>query len=98
MQRMSPGALLNLLAATESVSDDEPIGGSIAHCWKQFELPNRKRNIVFLLLESERARHAAAARRRRFKINADAFKDCFLIRHLHDRLLMTMAVHQRLAF
>src|SRR4029077_212082 len=65
VERLAIGFLRDLLAATEPVGDDEPVGGSLADGGQKFEFANGFRNLVFVLLEAERYGRAYAAAQRR---------------------------------
>src|SRR5579863_3418200 len=97
---MAAGSLGDLLAATEAVGDDEPIGRSLADGWQQFEFSDRHRDVVFVFipLEAEGAGHATASRSRSLEVDADAAQQRLFVRHLHDGLVMAVAVEQGLAF
>src|ERR1700678_3362344 len=97
MQAMTVGFLGNLLAATEAVGDDQPVSRRLPHCRKKFELADGPRDFVLVLLEAERASHAAASRSRRRELDAHALQDGFFGGHLHDGLVMAMAVDQSAA-
>ena len=51
----------DLLAATESVGDDEPVVGGAADGGKKFEFSDSCGDFVFVVLEAERSSHAAAS-------------------------------------
>src|SRR5215831_7567467 len=53
MERMTAGPLSDLLTAAESVSDDEPVGWSLTHCWEEFEFADGGGDLVLFVLESE---------------------------------------------
>src|ERR1700687_471730 len=61
VQRVAVRFLRNLLAATETVGDDEPVGGSLANAGQDFDFADRFRDIVFFFFETDRSRHAAAS-------------------------------------
>src|SRR5690242_6924009 len=46
MQRLAPGALFNLSAATEAVGDDQAVRRGFTHCRQQRTLADRDRDIV----------------------------------------------------
>jgi len=48
VQRMTVGFLRNLLAAAETVGDDEPVGGSLANRGQKFKFADRLRDVVLL--------------------------------------------------
>src|SRR4029077_18854528 len=53
VQGVAIGFLGNLLAATETVGDDEPVGWSLADGGQEFEFANGFRDLVFFLFEAE---------------------------------------------
>ena len=95
VERSSPRKLRDLLAATETVGDDEPVGWSLADGGQEFEFADGFRDLVFVLLETECSRHAAASRRGSGEIDAHALQHRFLSGHLHDGLVMAMPVDKR---
>src|SRR5579864_2033574 len=97
VQRVSSGALPDLLAATKTISDDEQIGGRVADRWQKLQFSNGERRFIFFFLESECPSHSAASRRWHLTVNIHARKDCLLIRHLHNGFVMAMTVNQRSA-
>src|SRR5437764_779476 len=96
MQRLTPGALLDLLAATEAVRDDLDLRRGRAHGREQHALADRLRDLVLALLEPERARHAAAAGRDDLVIQPEPVEELALAIGADDGVLVTMQVHQRL--
>ena len=72
MKRVASGALRDLFAATEAVGDDEPFRRSFPHRGQKFEFANCHGNVVFVVLEAKRTRHAATPGRGRLKVDADA--------------------------
>src|SRR5271165_709774 len=92
MQGVPGRSLSDLLAATEAVGDDQPVGGSLADRGQKLKLPNSHRNVIFIVLETEGSGHAAAARRGALKIYAQPPQHRFFRGHLHQRLVMAMAV------
>ncbi len=71
--------------------------GRLPHGRQQHSFAHRLRNRVFLLLESKRAGHSAAARIRRLEIHAHLPQQRLFVTHLHERFLMAVAVQQHLA-
>src|ERR1700704_1514128 len=63
MESVSVRALGNLFAATETVSDDQPIRGGATNRRQKLKLTDSHRQVILIRLETERAGHAAAARR-----------------------------------
>src|SRR6185436_12815081 len=55
------GQVLNLLAARDTRSDDLGVGRKRLDRWREPPVPQADRDVVVLLFEAERARHAAAA-------------------------------------
>ena len=95
MERMAIGLLRDLLAATETIGDDEPVGRSAADGGKKFKFADGFRNVVFVFFKSKSSRHSAASRSRRGEIDAHALQHSFFGRHFHDCLVMAMPVDQR---
>src|SRR5437667_242910 len=62
VQRRAQGTVADLVAATETVGDDQRLPCGIAHGGQQRDLPHPHRALVVPRLVAERARHAAAAR------------------------------------
>src|ERR1700731_3058051 len=63
MERVPVGALGNLFAATETVSDDQPVRGCSTNRREKLELTDSHRQVILIMLETERAGHAAPSRR-----------------------------------
>src|SRR5207253_5226558 len=97
MERLSPGGLLGLLAATESVGDDQRVAFCFANARKQHALADPHRNVVMLRLKAERAGHTAASGIEMFEIEPDFLQRGFLRLELHDRFVMAMALDNGLA-
>ena len=96
VQGMAVGRLGDLFAATEAVGDDEAVGWGLADRRQEFQFADRHRHVVFLLVESERAGHAATTRRRGAPVHAHFAENGLLIGHFHERLVMAMAVDEGL--
>src|SRR5262252_7649169 len=62
MKGMAVGALGNLLAATETIRDHQPVWGCLANGWEQFKFADRHGDVVFVLLKPKGSRHSATAR------------------------------------
>jgi len=76
-------ALCDLLAATEAISDDQPVRRSLADGWEQFEFANHHGHLVFVGLEAKGASHAAATCSRAVEVNAQPPQDGLFGGHLH---------------
>lgn len=85
----------DLLAATETVGNDEPIGWCLADGGEQFQFSDGDGDIVLLGIEAERAGHTAASGSGAVEVDADAAQDGLFGGHLHQRFLMAMAVEDR---
>src|SRR5947209_12031592 len=94
MERFASGALLDLLAATESVSEQQRIRWRGAHARKQDALRRDHRYAVFFGFEPERARHAAAAGRQDFAGEAEPVEHAFFRCRLDHRVMMTMDLYE----
>src|ERR1700722_9370785 len=92
VQGTSGRALGDLLAATEAVSDDQPIGRGLAHGGKELELADGHGDVIFVAFEAEGSRHAAAAGSRSLEVDAKAAQQGFFRGHSHQRFLMAMSV------
>ena len=90
-------ALGDLFAATEAVGDDEPVGRGLADGGEQFDFADGNGHVIFIRLEAEGAGHAAAAGSRAVEVDAEAAQDGLFRRHLHQRLVMAVAVENSLA-
>src|ERR1700675_1888958 len=97
VQGVAVGFLGNLLAATESVGDDEPVSRSPADGGQEFEFANGFRDLVFFLFEAERSGHAAASGSGRGEVDAHAHEHRLFGGHLHKGLVMAMPVDKRSA-
>jgi len=97
MQGVTVGFLSDLLAATETVGDDEPVGGSVTDSGKQFEFADGARDCVLFFFKTKGAGHAAASGSGRGEIDAHAAENGFLGGHLHDGFVMAMAMDERFA-
>src|SRR5262249_50846483 len=97
VEGVASGALGDLLAATESVGNDEPVWRRLANGWEEFEFSDGLRDWVMLFVEAERSSHAAASRRWTREVDAKTSKERFFRGHLHERLVMAMPVEQSFA-
>src|SRR3982751_2618049 len=97
MQRPSARGLLDLLAAAETVSDDQRVLRGLANARQQHTLADAHRDVVMLALEAERAGHAAAAGIEMLEVEAHLLQDLFLRLELHDRFVMAVALDDRFA-
>src|ERR1700688_2970243 len=97
MKRVTSCALRDLLAATESVGNDQPVGGRFANSGEKLEFANGRGDFVLVVLEAERAGHAAASRSRSLEVDAHAAQERLFGGHLHDGLVMAVSVEQSLA-
>src|ERR1700721_2549086 len=82
VERVTAGALGNLLAATESVGDNEPVGGRTAAGGGELEVADGGRDVVFFVLETEGAGHAAASGSWSREVDADAAQERLFGGHL----------------
>ncbi len=98
MQGAAVGALGDLLAAAESVGDDEPVGGGFADGGEEFEFADGLGDVVLVdPLEAEGSGHAAASGGGRLEVDAEAVEERLFGGHLHDRLVMAVSVEQGFA-
>src|ERR1700756_2910756 len=97
MKGVAVRGLANLLAATESVGDHQPVWRSLADGGEEFEFADGGGDVVLFGFKSERAGHAAAAGSWRLEIKANAGEDCLFGVHFEDGLVVTMAVDDGLA-
>ena len=65
----------DLLAATEAVGDDQPVGRRLADGGEEFEFADGNGEVVFVGLEAERARHAATAGGGALEVDAETVQD-----------------------
>src|SRR5438045_3731904 len=91
------GRLLDLLAATETVGNDEGIGSRLARPRQQDALADPHRDIVMLRFEPERAGHATASGVEMLEIQSHPAQHKLLWLEFHDRFVMTMPLHDGLA-
>src|SRR5271157_3329013 len=98
MQGVAVGALRDLLAAAEAVGNDKPVGGRFADGGQEFELADGGGDVVLVVMEAEGTSHAAASGGGRLEVHTQAVQKRFFGGHLHDGLVMAVAVEQRLAF
>jgi hypothetical protein len=75
VESMAAGELGDLLAATKSVSDDQPVGRSLPDCREEFQFANSGGDFVLVVLEAEGSGHAAASGSRRLKVYAKTAKE-----------------------
>ena len=61
VEGVAVGALGDLLAATEAVGDDEPVGRGVADGGEEFEFADGHGDVVLVVLEAEGSGHAAAS-------------------------------------
>ena len=97
VQRPALRSLRDLLAATEAVDDDQPVGRGLADGGKEFEFADGHGDVVFAVFEAEGASHATAARGGSLEVDAEAAEEGFFSGHLHHRFLMAVAVEDGLA-
>jgi len=83
--------------AAVDVGDNQPIGWSLADGGQQVHLSNGFRDWIFFFLEAEGSGHAATSGSGRGEVNPHALKHRLFGGHLHDGLVMAMAVDQRSA-
>ncbi len=97
MEGVAAGALGDLLAAAESVGDDEPVGGGLADGGEKFEFADGFGDLIFVVLEAEGSGHAATSGGGRPEVDADAVQERLFRGHLHDRFVVAVAVEQGFA-
>src|SRR5581483_7457965 len=95
--RLLPRELRNLLAATEPVSNNKCVLIGFADLGNQHSLAARDGYRVMLLLKAEATGHPAAAGIEYAEIEAQRFKNPLLGLHRHDGLVVTVAMHNRVA-
>src|SRR6185437_8463461 len=93
----SSGALLNLFATTEAVGNDQSFRRCSPDSRQQLKIPNRDRNIVFVVFKTEGTGHSATALRGSCEIEPQAPQHRLFIRHLQNRLVMAVSVNERLS-
>ena len=94
MHRVTPGALLDLLAATEAVGQHDRFDAAArTHRGKQLVLADLLGQRLMLVVKAERSRHAAASRIEQFPFHAELVQQRRIALHTEQRLLMTMPVH-----
>src|SRR5712692_6726662 len=96
MERAAAGEVLDLLAARDAWRDHDGVRRRRLHGGRQAAVPERDRDVVVLALEAERARHAAAARVHFGDLEAGPRERGDGRRRAHQRLLVAVAVEQRL--
>src|ERR1700730_7760480 len=82
--------LRDLLAATETIRDDEGFGRSFSYRRQKHPFSYGAGDLVFLALESKRTGHSAAARIERLQLGAHAAQQGLLIGESHQCLVVTM--------
>src|SRR5215469_8804048 len=97
MQGLARSALCDLLAAAESVGNDEPVVGRPADGGEKLEFADGGGDLVVLGMEAEGASHAAAAGSGRLEVNAETAEEGFLGGHLHERFVMAVSVDEGVA-
>src|SRR5580700_3725840 len=97
MKRMPVRALGDLLAAAESVGDDQPVGRGMADGGKEFQFTDRDGNIVLIGFKAEGTRHAAAAGSWSVELDPDPAQNGFFCGHLHQGFVMAVTVQERFA-
>jgi len=92
------GVLGDLLTTAEAVGDDEPVVRGLADCGEKFEFSDSLGDfIVFATMEAEGTCHATASRGRSSEVNTETTEERLLGRHLHERLVMAVAMDQGFA-
>ena len=97
MERAASGGMLDLRLATETIRQYKPLARNFAQARSQLMLINLHREIVFVLLKSEAAGHAAASVVKDFRVGSHRLEKLFLGIEADDRLLMAMPVYQHVA-
>src|SRR5579872_6445037 len=97
MERVTSGALGDLLATTESVGDDEPVVRCFAHRGEKLEFADGAGDVVVLAMEAEGSGHPTAAGSGRLEVDAEAAQERLFSGHLHHRFVVAVAVEQGLA-
>ena len=87
----------DLLAATEAVGDDEPVGWGAANGREEFEFADGHGDVIFLAFEAEGAGHTAATGSGALEVDAEAAQEGLFGGHLHERFLMAVAVEDGFA-
>jgi hypothetical protein len=97
VEGVAGGALGDLLAAAESVGDDEPVGGGTADGREKFEFADGLGDVVVVVLEAEGSGHAAASGSWGLEVDADAVEERFFGGHLHDGFVVAVSVEEGFA-
>jgi hypothetical protein len=98
MQGSSIRVLGDLLAAAEAVGDDEPVCWSLADGGEELEFADGLGDFVVLAaMEAEGSGHAATSGSWGGEINTETTEERFFGGHLHERLVMAVAVDQGFA-
>ena len=87
MERAASGGMLDLRLATETIRQYKPLARNFAQARSQPMLVNLHREIVFVLLKSEAAGHAAASVVKDFRFGSHRLEKLFLGIEGDNRLL-----------
>jgi len=93
MKGMAIGALGDLLAATEAVAMMSVSGEAARTAGEEFDSPMSRETGTFFL-EAKRPGHATASRGGSMEVEAETSEDGFFGGHLHNRLVVTVAVDE----
>ena len=90
-------AVLDLLAAGEAVREQQGLGRTPARPGEQLPFADLHGDLVLLLLEPERSRHAAATRVEHFCLDAHLIEELLLVVEPEQGLVVAVALHDGLA-
>ena len=93
MQRPPARRLFDLCLATETVGQHQSFRRKFTQPWSKLMLINLHREVVFVLLETEAAGHAAAPVVEDFRVGSHTLKQFFLGVETDDRFLVAMSVN-----
>ena len=93
---LAAGCVEDLLAATESIGDNQGLRLRLADRRKKHSFSDCLRECVLVFFESEWARHSAAAGVERFQIRAHATQEGLFVGEPHDGLVMAMSMKEHL--
>ncbi len=93
---LPPRRLLDLLAATEAIGDDQSFRICLTYCRQEHPFSNGLRHRIFFLLKAKRSRHSTATRVQRLQVRAHLAQQLLFVRHLHDCFVMAMSMKEQL--
>ncbi len=96
VDRLAPGGLKDLLAATEAIGDDQRIRLRLPHRRQEHSFSDRLRHRIFFFLKAKGPCHSTASGVDGLQVRTHLAQQRLFVGHLHDCFVMAMSMKEHL--